>query len=419
MKPLTLAVTFLAVAPAFAACASADAGATDVPTSTRTDEPGAVGDEQAVGGDASVTDGSARDAHASDGSSGDSGKNDAAKKDGAALACSAPLADCDQNGSCETDVSTDEDHCGACGSACPFLSRCVAGACQAPLERVQRADGRYLVADDQRAYWLGSKALQDGGFTWTIRSVPHTGAASITTIHESSVGAARDVALAESGADLYIATYDSGGGAVRRVAKTGGAATLVGEDHDGDLGGNVEPGVGASGGYVFWIARSGIFRKSITGAAELWTKTFCARDLLVQGGEVYWTCYQGYIAHRSVSAAPTTSGPYASYSGRETFAVDNVNVYTVDTGGIQSEPLGGGAKSLRAAGAAPRVLATDGTSLYYNGPGLGGQEAVYQAPLSGGPTRRLFNHGQILTITTGGQWVYFTDNAPDLFRAPK
>jgi hypothetical protein len=55
--------------------------------------------------------------------------------------CQAGKADCDANGTCETDITTDA-HCGSCGNACntgntgtasasnPFYSKCISGTCQ-------------------------------------------------------------------------------------------------------------------------------------------------------------------------------------------------------------------------------------------------------------------------------------------------
>lgn len=47
--------------------------------------------------------------------------------------CIAPLADCDMNGSCETDTSSSSDHCGACRRACEGLNAvwgCSGGVCR-------------------------------------------------------------------------------------------------------------------------------------------------------------------------------------------------------------------------------------------------------------------------------------------------
>jgi len=56
------------------------------------------------------------------------------------LVCTAPKADCDQNptNGCETDVSSDVLHCGACDRVCPNLpgtnTACFAGDCQISCE---------------------------------------------------------------------------------------------------------------------------------------------------------------------------------------------------------------------------------------------------------------------------------------------
>jgi hypothetical protein len=56
--------------------------------------------------------------------------------------CAPDLADCNGDGTCETNTTTDEAHCGACGAACPGTAahatsvQCVAGACVATCENL-------------------------------------------------------------------------------------------------------------------------------------------------------------------------------------------------------------------------------------------------------------------------------------------
>jgi hypothetical protein len=55
------------------------------------------------------------------------------------VACVFPLANCDHNdrNGCETDLTSDANHCGACGTVCPKAQPdCVAGACSATARRV-------------------------------------------------------------------------------------------------------------------------------------------------------------------------------------------------------------------------------------------------------------------------------------------
>lgn len=404
------------------ACASSSGG--DAPANSANTENVPDGDEGsdldgASGKDASASDGSKRDAAPGDGAAKDGAPKDGAAKDGAST-CTALQADCDLNGSCETDLFTDEDHCGACGSECPFLSACIAGGCQAPLDgQLLPSDGRFVVADGQSAYWLASKPLSDGGFTWMVRTMAHS-SASASTLYESPGLRPREISLSESGTDLYVALYSTAGATVHRLSKAGGALTLVAQDNEGLLGGNVEPGVGAGGGYVFWIARDGIHRFGASSGSELWAKTFCAKDLLVENGEVYWSCYQGYVAHRSATAPATTNTSFTSYSGGQTFAVDGANIYTFGSGGIESQPLAGGAKSVRAPGAAGENLVSDGTTLYWSTFTGGSKESILEGSLAGGTPRALWNaNAQVTAIVPGGQWLYFATNAVVLHRAPR
>lgn len=83
--------------------------------------------------------------------------------------CPAPYATCGDTESfkCETNLRTDNDHCGSCGNACPLFealhmrSRCVKGACAAE-----------CIKDSDSSDWKDCNAFLDDGCEINIGSDP-------------------------------------------------------------------------------------------------------------------------------------------------------------------------------------------------------------------------------------------------------
>lgn len=104
-----------------------------VPAACVGEDPLPRADDPGGGGDGGGTNGS--DAALPDGSVPDGAK---------APACTAPLADCNADGTCDTSLETDPKNCGACGRDCGGGS-CTAGKCQ-PLTLMDKLTGAVSVA---------------------------------------------------------------------------------------------------------------------------------------------------------------------------------------------------------------------------------------------------------------------------------
>ena len=84
--------------------------------------------------------------------------------------CPTTFADCDNTGTCETDLGASSENCGACGNACPDGLVCGAGVCRSPEDIIQAAAGMYytcaLRASGEVLCWGGNAAgvLGDGTF---------------------------------------------------------------------------------------------------------------------------------------------------------------------------------------------------------------------------------------------------------------
>jgi hypothetical protein len=73
--------------------------------------------------------------------------------------CSAPLADCDGNGSCETSTATEPKHCGACGHDCGG-GTCQNGRCQPQTIAPNVNAPLSLAVNSSGVFWIRAEAAE-------------------------------------------------------------------------------------------------------------------------------------------------------------------------------------------------------------------------------------------------------------------
>ncbi len=234
------------------------------------------------------------------------------------LACQPRRASCDgdlENG-CETDLSTSDEHCGACGDRCP--GGCVNGLCRPVVAIARGTDHACAVRDTGHVVCWGANAFgQLGDGTTTQRTVP----ALVVGIDDAvDVAITSDAPFTTSGhADFTCALRSTGevacwgyllGAVPANVAGIAGATQI-------DLGGNHGCAVVAGGAVYCWGGNShgqlgrapggsraaglvpGITAAEITAGGD----TTCART--TTGSVVCWGA--NYRGERGDSATMTDS----------------------------------------------------------------------------------------------------------------
>ncbi len=99
------------------------------------------------------------DSGAADGSSDPTGDAGTDSGNDSGTMCTAPLADCDGNGSCETSTATDANHCGACGHDCGGGS-CVDGRCQPQVIAPNVDAPLSLAVNSSGVFWVRAETAE-------------------------------------------------------------------------------------------------------------------------------------------------------------------------------------------------------------------------------------------------------------------
>ncbi len=357
---------------------------------------------------------------------GDGGRNDPSLSDAPApAACATGTADCDGNGSCETDIATSVDHCGSCGAKCGATSVCVKAACAAPADHdaVTHFDSRMLVSDALKTYWITYSQADDA---YAVHALSHDGSAVLTlATNIPKPTTFNDAALAVSDTDLFLAVYGATGVTVHRAPKTGGAFTAIVQATQPQLGGNQRGSFVVSSGYAFWTGGEGVYRAPVTGGtSQLWTKTGCAEHLTAASGMIYWSCLDGKIAYRSATSAPDLALAFPRYVGSEAYAVGATELYDLSFSGIQAQSLAvtSNVPQLRVSTTSlVSLIETDGAKLYWSASQTGAEQPVFVAPNVAGATPSVLSsaHEPWKDIAVGGSWLYVATYGGYVYRVAK
>lgn len=308
----------------------------------------------------------------------------------AGAACTAGLGDCDQSPSngCETDLTSDAQHCGACGHGCQG-GHCQSARCQAIVLAQGQAAAYRLAVDETHVYWtLGAKGI--------IARVPITGGQPET--FASSQNGPADVAV--QGGQVYW--VNAGDGTVQRAPAAGGATTQIA------AGQGQAWSIAVVAGTVIWNdEQSGAVRKLGPGDAAPTTLSTAPGSWAVAADEhrAYWTqlgpgdvLFAPLAGGAPVTLASNLGGPQAiavsgdsvfftlngagsvesvprlggvvtilSSEGGDALAVDSDNVYFgAHDGRLLRVPRAGGSATTLALGTAPATsIALDATSVYW------------------------------------------------------
>lgn len=106
-----------------------------------------------------VKPGTTADAAPADGSDTASGEAGTDAGHDTGTSCTAPLADCDGNGSCETSTATEPKHCGVCGHDCGG-GACVGGRCQPQMIGSNVDAPLSLAVNSSGVFWLRSDSVE-------------------------------------------------------------------------------------------------------------------------------------------------------------------------------------------------------------------------------------------------------------------
>ena len=246
------------------------------------------------------------------------------------ISCTAPMGNCDNDpgNGCETDLTSNGQHCGACEHDC-FGGTCTNGQCE-PVMIAENLDSPWLVvADRDGVYWAAAgKAI---GFEGVIYMSDLDGSNAVqlaTGQHWPFMG------LAVDEHHVYWTNYGKvtdRDGTVMRVAKVGGTAEVVA----GGLSGPKAVAVDAT--HVYWTNNDGTVTRAVKDGSsplEVLAQQASGKPLgiVVDGTNVYWDSTAGEIF--SVPLAGGTTQTLTTNQGAPRFMTADLNhVYWVSQSG--------------------------------------------------------------------------------------
>lgn len=327
--------------------------------------------------------------------------------------CVAGYLDCSAGAGCETHSDVDGLNCGACGHSC-LGGSCQAGECPTtPL--FPGNDIAYgIVLDASSVYFTVT-------FPGLIGRVAKDGS-NPTVLDPSEI---KPFEIAADGTNLYWTSSDLAG-AVRKMPKTGGAATTLATATP-----QLAPyAIAVDGFEVFWSeattssATSRVRSIDVNGLQAPTTLAFgewFPSSLALDSTDVYWACTNNGTTVKRVSktggvAIELANGQSSPYG----VAVTGGFVYwtNLNGGSVMKVAAGGGTAQQIAAVQSPRAITADATHVYFTDTG----GMVYKVANTGGPTLVLASVTMASgTIAVDATHVYFPGdgNSGAVFKVPK
>ena len=322
---------------------------------------------------------------------------------------------------CETDLATSDEDCGNCGNSCSDAESCFAGSCVTPTSSLVLAEGEFhpygMAVDDTRVYFIDHTNADYAAPDDSIRSVPKGGGAVMTLASEQTYPSA----IACDGSYVYWTNYWNG--TVRRVLSSGGTVETmaVGQDHPTDL--SVDPthvtwsvlGQSAGMGQVVRATTAGgppaVF---VDGQTSPW-------HITSNTDRVYWTVQldpTDPFSFQGIRSIAKTGG------GAETFVADTVSalaadedhVYWCSTQGIRKSVAGASGSAVTISDEPCFMLQSDGTNLF-----VIAYDTVARLPVTGGSLAPV---GKGVRLALDDTYVYWMTRMAggvlsQLRRAPK
>lgn len=334
------------------------------------------------------------------------------------LECPTGFGSCEPGGAttCETDMRTSSEHCGACGHSC-LDGSCTNGQCEPEL--LGESTGRpYGVAlDSEFVYFVDNT----GG---TINKIDKSGDKDTLVVLASDQEGATFLA-ADPGTDgsIYFTRMGAGGG-VSKVAKTAGSATVLANvDNSWELA--------IDDDYVYFTAANGLHRVAKTGdtnsLTQLATLSGNPGSVATDADHVYFNDKEAgrvyRLPKRESSASLEILADYQS--SPDGIALDNENVYWTcfgtDTVYRRPKQADTERKVLAVGQPQPNGIAAAGEFVYYTSY-QGGM--VIRVSASGGGPLLLAVCDTPIRVAVDESYVYYTASgqrttAPGLFKVPK
>lgn len=326
-------------------------------------------------------------------------------------ACPGTLADCDGDGTCESNLAVSRDHCGACGHGC-LGADCASGSCQeivlAPGQDPAEAFGPMALFKDRVYYAAGphdanvvSRVSTGGGVSTTVcYDGPSTPVGEVSQL----------LGYTEPSGDLLLYTaFRDGLWKIYGVLPDAGTplefAAL--DDRPSAL-------VGAASGALFVTSPNRIYFVSNEGPIAVVTTSRLISALAVDDAHVYWASYPdgGGDGHSGTISRAAFNGDGVTdlatdLATPEAVAVDGASVYWVDSarGEVGSAPKTKGQATRLATGQkAPNLLAVRGQDLYF-----ASEDGLYRLPLCASAQPAQVTHLPAGGLALDDQRVYMTD----------
>jgi hypothetical protein len=298
------------------------------------------------------------------------------------------------------DLSSDMNHCGACGNPCaaasPSTAVCAAARCIVTLAS-SGGPGAGITVDATSVYWadgvnvlkvplgggdMSTLVVAEGSFQvavtptslyWTsfdgiVGEVSLDGS-MVATLVSTQEPTPPPFFLALDSSSLYWTTQTDNtiGTVVKMPLSAPGSFTTLA------TGQALSEGIGVANGTVFWADETTVSPNvgtimstpAATGTVSVVATVDAPHTVAVDGTNIYWTSAAGAVVKAPQGGgSPVTLAPGNVPNG---IAVDGESVYWADTNGgaLMKVAIGGGTPTTLASTSAPQFVAVDGTSVYW------------------------------------------------------
>ncbi len=321
--------------------------------------------------------------------------------------CPSGTGDCDGDTSngCETDLTTDAEHCGACDHDC-LGGACVASMCEPvrvadPLGTSTGPWNGFLALDPRNVYY-GYAATPTGGIAMAAKD------GSTSSCIECDLGVVREIAT--DATTVYWANTGSGelksaplGGGTVSSLWSGPIGTPIAVDPhhvfwaDGtadalmmaNLDGSAPTAIATSqpsissiaahSGHVYWISASRLMEMDIASRTPntLLPSLNHGKSVAVDATHIYWVEGDWDLPNNELNRMPKSGGSVDTIATRSAFAIalDTSHVYVADNygGDIWRVSKSGGTTEVLASGQPyPLDIAVDNEAVYFSSETDGG-----------------------------------------------